>query len=93
MKHILLLVGVAVYGALLLAVFDPKELPRELSTMQNSKMSLILALPGSLFNAILPAMLFSPLALLGTIPLLVLRKQTLTSSEIFPYSLPAKDGS
>ncbi|ORY72611.1 nucleoporin protein Ndc1-Nup [Leucosporidium creatinivorum] len=36
-------------------------------------------LPGSLYN-VLPALLFSPLAFLGALPIIVLRKQTITTS-------------
>lgn len=75
-------------GAALLALhvarFDPNELPGELSlcaletgeSAADSHCS-----TGSFYN-VLPALLFSPLAFLGALPIIVLRKQTITSELI-----------
>ncbi|GAA6012085.1 hypothetical protein JCM11491_001745 [Sporobolomyces phaffii] len=58
-RNMLSLTAAASYAALLVAVFDPRELP------------------GSLVN-FLPVLLFAPVAFLGTLPLFVLRKRTIS---------------
>ncbi|GAA5933058.1 Ndc1p [Sporobolomyces koalae] len=59
MRNMLSLAALTAYSTLLLAVFDPKELP------------------GSLLN-FLPVIVFAPIVFLGSLPLFVLRKQTIS---------------
>lgn len=75
----LTITALASYVILFISVFDPTAFPRSLSRFlpvgaAYSRSMLI----GSLFY-FLPTLLFSPVAFLGAVPILVLRKSTLTS--------------
>ena len=75
------LTAAAAYVTLFAAVFDPKELPGELGSLSRRshacrELTFRRGL-GSLLNFV-PVLLFTPFAFIGTLPLFVLRKQTIS---------------